>query len=211
MKSFGKIGLLLLCTVMIMVSCSGDDGEQGPQGPQGPAGVDGINGVDGQDGMDGQDGANGADGQDGVDGQDGIDGQDGVDGNANVQSFSIDISLIGGSTYTIDWPASINPDPKANSFLFYLKTGTGYYYVAPGALPFLQAGYSSVGFNTNQIFIRFYDNDTSYNFQAGYWVELIIIVTEVNTVGKQNPLAQLESAGIDTSDYHAVAAYFGLE
>ena len=42
--------LLMLLGIVLMLSCSTEDGEDGAIGPQGIAGVDGVDGADGQDG-----------------------------------------------------------------------------------------------------------------------------------------------------------------
>ncbi|PCE65734.1 collagen-like protein [Sediminicola luteus] len=83
MKITMKLGhaLLLVLSLVLMVSCEGDQGEIGPRGIQGEPGRDGVDGTNGVDGSDGQDGQDGVDGQNG---QDGENGEDGADGNANV-------------------------------------------------------------------------------------------------------------------------------
>lgn len=205
MKAIKLLYMAVLCFAMAIVSCSGEDGEQGLQGDQGPAGEQGIQGPKGEQGE------QGIPGEQGEQGEQGELGEPGEDGNANVTSFSIDVSGIGGDTFIIDLPEGIDTNPSQNALLFYLKNNQGAYVPIPGGIPFPKAGHCAISITATQVLITFFDNDASYGFAAGYWQELIIIATEVTNSGKQGYFKDLKNAGVDTSDYHAVAKYFGLE
>ncbi|MEO2050558.1 MAG: hypothetical protein ABGX00_02245 [Allomuricauda sp.] len=190
MKALKVVSLAMVCMAMVLVSCSGDDGEQGPQGPQGVAGVDGQNGVDGQD------------------------------GNANVQAFSVDVSEWEPlSKYPFDIP--ISAQERSNySFLFYLETMGGEIIISVPGQGLLSEYYSKVLYTNIEASpnaeISFYysSDDTNYVVPANTFGRILIIAIEIGTSSKNgdnNVMAELKSAGVDTADYHAVAAYFGLE
>lgn len=213
------MGLLLLCTAMVLVSCSGEDGEQGPQGPagiQGPQGPTGPQGPAGQDGAAGQDGM---DGQAGADGADGTDGQDGVDGNANVQQYKISLADWPGGAI-IEFSLPIDVQDRSNYAFFYYLNNSSWIFSVPGRM--LDGSYySSVWLTVDTIdpdgyiFFNNSADNAPYQVSAGTYNELIIVAVELNSMGAKvngdNLLNSLKTAGIDVNDYHAVAAYFGLE
>lgn len=176
----------MVCMAMVLVSCSGDDGEQGPQGPQGVAGVD---------------------------------GKDGVDGNANVKAFDLDISGFGdNSTLNFSLPIASEDLPKY-AFLFYIKkSATNVYFSMPGPFnnnnQYTKVYYDEDNGNAEVEFYNTSDN-TDYFVQLGEFSNLRTIAIEVMVQTSKgttvNLLDELKSAGVDTADYHAVAAYFGLE
>lgn len=223
MKNFVKMGMLLFCAVMVMISCSGDDGEQGPQGPagiqgeqgpQGPTGPQGEQGEPGPQGPAGQDGADGQDGVDGQDGADGADGQDGADGNANVAVYDISMNDFTGSIYDFVLPVAIEQIPNY-IFFFYLKRNSTYYTV-PG---YLNAGaqYMTLDFNESDATgkVRFFNSsdNSQVNVGLGFFDFFRIVAVEFTMGAKsgQTVIEEIKAAGVDTSDYHQVAAYFGLE
>lgn len=172
----------MVCMAMVLVSCSGDDGEQGPQGPQG---VPGVN------------------------------------GNANVQAFSVDVSdWEGGSTLIFNIPDQL--DKSKYSFLFYLETMVGgKVFPVPGAS--LEGGFSTTIFylakeedQFGDASILFFDSvdGTPFNMPPNVFSEVLIVAIEISTTAQNanaDALSELKAAVVDTSDYHAVAAYFGLD
>lgn len=131
MKNILKIGLTVFCTVWLLVSCSGSDGEQGPQGSKGEQGLAGINGIDGANGADGENGiscwdlnANGTgeaeedinqDGNfdaldcQGADGTNGTDGTNGVNGVNGINCWDLN------ANGTADAAEDINEDGNFNA------------------------------------------------------------------------------------------------
>ena len=193
MKTLKLVSMAMIAMAITLGSCSGEDGETGPQGPQGPQGVAGT---------------------------DGVDGQDGVDGNANVQAFSVDVSEWEPlSKYPFDIP--ISAQERSNySFLFYLETIGGEFIISVPGQGLLSEYYSKVLYTNieaspNAEISFYYSSDnTSYVVPANTFGRILIIAIEIGTSSKNgdgNVMAELKSAGVDTSDYHAVAAYFGLE
>ncbi len=174
----------MVCMAMVLVSCSGDDGEQGPQG---------VAGVDGKDGA------------------------DGVDGNANVFSVDFDLSSFEGNTFEFDMPVA-SEEIFNYAFFYYVKDNIiGNWYSVPGQLG-LEGSYTSLSINEASAlgYIYFFWNDnTPFDITAGQLSFFRIVGVEIGTLANKNGnadiMAELKSAGVDTSDYHAVAAYFGLE
>lgn len=185
MKKIGLTVMAVLCMATVLVSCSGEDGEQGPQGP---AGIDGV---------------------------------DGIDGNANVQALSVDVSdWEGGSTMVFNIPDNI--DKTKYAFLFYLESLNGeYIFPVPGAS-------IDGSFNTTLFYSPIQENGTfdaqisfinttdgmPFDMLPNFFGRVIIIAAEIATASKNGSsdlLSELKAAGVDRMDYHAVAAYFGLE
>ncbi|KAB5491019.1 MULTISPECIES: collagen-like protein [Flagellimonas] len=208
MKLVKLFSMAMICMAIVLVSCSGEDGEQGPEGPagaQGPAGADGADGIDGQNGTHGED------------------GMDGMDGNANVQAFDIDMSDWGGeSTFAFDLAISALERPNY-AFLFYLELtidNVSYTHAVPGKVPsnpvVTDVLYSNSDTSPNA-FISFTNlNGLPFVVPEGFYDRLIIIAAEITSVnGKASDIEslkdELKAAGVDTNDYNAVAAYFGLD
>ncbi|WP_127020097.1 hypothetical protein [Flagellimonas beolgyonensis] len=182
MKKIKFFALAMISMATLLVSCSGDDGEQGPQGPQG---VPGVN------------------------------------GNANVQAFSVDVSnWDGGSTLIFNIPDQL--DKSKFTFLFYLKTSVGgYVFPVPGAS--LEGGFNTTLFylaeeedQLGDASILFFDSvdGLPFNMPSNVFSEVLIVAIEIGTSAKNgnvNVLSELKAVGVNTSDYHAVAAYFGLD
>jgi len=185
MKALKVVSLAMVCMAMVLVSCSGDDGEQGPQGLQGEQGAPGIN------------------------------------GNANVQAFSVDVSdWAGGSTLIFNIPNQI--DKTKYTFLFYLESLNGeYVFPVPGAS--LDGSFNSTLFYSptaegefGDVQISFFSSTdgTAVNLPPNLFGRIIIIAIEISTTSKNgnaDVLDELKAAGVDTANYHAVAAYFGLD
>ncbi|MBW8243118.1 hypothetical protein K1F50_09930 [Muricauda oceani] len=216
--------MALLCMAMILVSCSGEDGEQGLQGEQGnsikgdpgPPGEDGIScwDLNGNGAGDTEEDVNNDGNFDALDCQ-GKDGINGEDGNANVRRFNISLEGYSGSTFNIPFPNEVTAEDIENSVFFFYILKDGGRYLVPGMGPggnfYVRAYYS------NSIFLQFQQvpEFNAYVMPEGFLGdELIVIVAETNLVGKNNQeslMSELKAAGVDTSDYHAVAEYFGLE
>lgn len=77
--NFKKIFTFLLLIVggLVLVGCTGPQGEKGPKGDQGIAGADGKDGEDGAQGAQGDQGAQGPKGDEGPKGEPGVKGEDG--------------------------------------------------------------------------------------------------------------------------------------
>lgn len=194
--------MAILCFMMVgLLSCSGEDGERGPQGSIGAKG------------MDGSEGSNGTNGEDGT---------DGVDGNANVFSFVIDMGeWAGGQVYPFQMPIDI-PDRANYTFLFYLEYIPNQFTVlhpVPGAalnVPFrVEVTYSNTEQSPGGV-LTFRDYQGAFfEMPPGFYLNLIIVAMEENPLAGKNGSTSLreglKAAGVDADDYHAVAAYFGLD
>lgn len=153
----------------------------------------------------------------GEDGAQGIPGTNGLDGNANLQRFDIDIDpLFDGSNLQFDTP--IDPQEIENyTLFFYLRTSSNVMYSIPGPLVgnFTYAR-TTYDLDTSSGAIVFYStsDDSLENVEAGSYTMLKIVAIESlsgSNKGKKNIVEELKAAGVDTSDYQAVADYFGLE
>lgn len=229
MKSIVLIGTVIVSMAVVLASCSGEDGEMGPQGEQGLSGLDGINGTDGADGTNGiscwdlngngigdpNEDINDDSNFDALDCQ-GNDGANGADGNANVQEYAIDIST--EANYTrLDLDLTTIVDTPANySFLYYIDHNSGLRYSLPGGLSG-NTHYARVYVDTqtNQLYVEFYrtSDNTLFVVPQGIYTQLIVVAIELTKTGKtsESIMSDLKSAGVDTSDYNAVADYFGLK
>ena len=177
----------MLAMSITLVSCSGEDGEQGIQGKQGDTGPTGPQGPQGEQ------------------------------GNANVFQAIYPIAD-DFSSHFIQESLPVNLEENPNySFLFYLRNSVGVVFSVPGPLT-ANDYYSRVFYNENDglFSINFYDyaDDSAYEIPAGEYTDIIVIAIEYNAAtfksSNTNMLTQLKEAGVDTSDYNQVAAYFGL-
>ena len=199
-----KSGLFML--ILIFASCT----KEGPQGPVGPSGIDGIDGTDGTNGVDGNDGTNGTNGTNGTDGE---------DGNANVVSFTFDITAASGTSHQLNnTTAAVYVEDGA--VLAYVRAADTWYQV-PNQRVFTN------GFSFIDIASEFVPNGNSYFFKlnflregaplvigAGELDELRLVLIGTNSSsGKSSDSAldKLYDAGIDLSDYHQVMEYYGLK
>jgi len=230
MKALKLVSMAMVCMAMVLVSCSGEDGEKGMQGEQGIPGVDGINGTDGADGINCWDlNGNGVpditidetnedinlDGVvDALDCQ-GTDGQNGVDGNANVQEHKFNLELFGNYIQLNFDLNDVVDDPNNYAYLYYIDHNSGLRYSIPGHLV-NNSHYARVhtNFDNGNLTINFYDlNDAEYEVPGGVYTSLVVVAIELSNTGKtsENIMSELKAAGVNTSDYNAVAEYFGLE
>ena len=129
-NTIAKVKLLVMALGAIFVmSCSADDSEDGVMGIQGPAGIDGV---DGTNGIDGEDGAMGIQGTAGTDGVDGTNGIDGEDGNANVRTFTFDLSTFSGNEIALPFSELTQDVLDNDAILIYIQRNKGQYYPIPG-------------------------------------------------------------------------------
>ncbi|OBR39394.1 hypothetical protein A9200_17465 [Maribacter hydrothermalis] len=232
--NFIKCAILIFAITITSCSKDGDigpigpQGEQGIQGDQGPAGEDGedgegigIPGPQGEQGPAGENGTDGTNGMDGTNGTDGTNGEDGEDGNANVATYTYDLSSESGSTIVVTAPVLTQEVIDNDLILGYLlKGGTTY---TPIPAPIYAFGLNdnsdiAVEINLNRYWMYFYEVGTE-NFKsvsAGQLDELKLVVIESNSTtsgksSKENMVSRLKSAGVDTNDYYAVMDYFGLD
>ncbi|MEP2278992.1 hypothetical protein [Maribacter sp.] len=231
------------CAILIftisLISCSkdgnigpigpqGEQGIQGEQGEQGPAGEDGeALGVPGPQGEQGETGATGPAGKDGTDGTngtngtDGTNGEDGEDGNANVATYTYDLSSESGATIPVTANALSQEVIDNDLILGYLSKDSSAYTPIPAPIYAFALGDNSdiaVEISLNRYWMFFYEVGTENlkSVTAGQLDELKLIVVKSNSTtsgksNKENTLANLQSAGIDTNDYYSVMDYYGLE
>lgn len=201
-KLFSRV--MLLCMAVAVTSCSGEDGERGPEGPVGAQGPVGATGADGADGMDGQDGTNG------------------IDGNANVQSFTINMEAWnGGLFFEFDMPVAAE-DRDNYAFLFYLEYIYDSQFVGRHSVPgssydgdfVVDVSYAMTGEEEGILLFKDFQG-VPYAVAPGTYLNLIIISIEISNLegknGTTDILSELKAKGVDTNDYDAVAAYFGLD
>ncbi len=192
-------------------------------------GTNGANGGDGNDGIDCWDTNGNGVNDDAEDinndnNFDGLDcqGEQGEQGNANVQVGHIDMSTFSGIIFGFnllddtDLDITIEELPNYVFFYYIEYADTEKYYNAPGRL-YLNVTYvrTDEGVKPGDILFLFYEtsDDGLYQVPIGEWNSLKIVALEISLGNKNGNevLAQLKAAGIDTDDYNAVMAYFGLE
>ena len=201
-----------MATAMAFFSCSGDDGTDGVDG------INGLNGADGIDGINGTDGINGADGVDGENGADGIDGENG----ANAQRIIIDVSSIpeGQTSIQAPVPQLTNEILQNNILIFYLEIfdeNIPSFFPIPGGIIPLDRQFNISGIIPGGVYISIsnYDgSDLSLGWVEGVFSNLHIILIETTVLQGKNQddvMANLKANGVDTSNYHDVMSYLGLE
>ncbi|RUA13794.1 MAG: hypothetical protein DSY83_10715 [Flavobacteriia bacterium] len=186
MKLVKLFSLAMLCMAIVLVSCSGEDGERGPTG------------------------------------QNGTNGVDGVDGNANVQSTKINMEAWnGGEFFEFDMPIPGQNRPNY-AFLFYLEYLYDGQFLARHSVPGAAIA-STFTADVNYVvtadeggIITFKDlQGADFAVPPGFYFNLIIISIEISNMqgknGTTDIMSELKSKGVDTDDYNAVAAYFGLD
>ncbi|KSA12439.1 collagen-like protein [Maribacter dokdonensis] len=199
----------------------GEQGIKGEQGEQGPAGEDGeALGVPGPQGEQGEQGETGPAGEDGTDGTNGTNGEDGEDGNANVDTYTYDLSSESGATITVNATALSQEVIDNDLILGYLLKNGNTYTPIPAPIYAFGLGDNSdiaVEISLNRYWMFFYEVGTENlkSVTAGQLDELKLIVIESNSTtsgksSKANTLSNLKSAGVDTNDYYAVMDYYGL-
>jgi hypothetical protein len=155
----------------------------------------------------------GEDGSDGMDGINGVDGQNGENGNANVTTYTFDISGEGGSFFSITFPELTGSVLQNDVVLTYLKRSNSRYYQAPG-----------ISFNHHievqqriaglDFFFYELGSNSSINVNVGQYLEVKAIIIKSTATGRsasfEDPLRELDDAGVDTSSYEEVCRYYGI-
>lgn len=207
---------------------AGPKGETGDTGPQGETGPTGPKGDTGDTGPQGETGPAGPQGEPGTNGSDGVNGEDGEDGNANVQSFTYDLSSVATSYYGFDIPEVTADVLREDAILTYLQ------FSEPRLLTFQLPSKILVGFGAGRslnsdvgvsyfvgrgsLFFREIGATSSLrdeDIRAGDLKKLRIIIiesssSETRKSAKQNIRQELKMAGIDIDNYEEVAQYYGL-
>lgn len=169
---------------------------------------------DPEDGIDGIDGIAGVAGTDGNDGEQGPAGED---GNANVRTFTFDISqTMTEFHFTLPFN-ELSQDVLDNDvILTYIQSASNLrYYPIPGIS------------DDNEFEVELYlENMTIYSYDrltgaslpitAGQFtlVKTIIIESFSTTTGKsadKDVLSEIKAAGININDYYEVADYYGID
>lgn len=183
MKALKLFSMAMLAMAITLVSCSGEDGEQGIQGKQGEQGEQ---------------------------------GPQGEQGNANVQAFSFDISDEADYTQLPFDVSDLLDDTTNYAYLYYIEYQDNIVISMPGNLGLGNGEYTTIANNvgSGDIVVQFFQSDdTGWNVPGGLFTDVTIIAVELSNTSKnsENIMSELKSAGVDTSDYNAVAAYFGLK
>lgn len=156
----------------------------------------------------------------GEQGAQGDPGEPGTDGNANVQRFDIAIpNSFTGPQFSFDIPIDPQELPNYAIFVYLVRivNGTTGVFPIPGDI----AGDDYANFiyveNTGEAFISILNrsDDSPENALApGTYSSVRIVAIEYSSGsknGNDSLMGELKAAGVDTNDYHAMAAYFGLE
>ncbi|MCK0159854.1 collagen-like protein [Allomuricauda sp. F6463D] len=195
-----KTSKVLFFTCMIIssliISCSGEDGEQGIKGKQGEQGIQGEKGPQGEVGQ---------------------------EGNANVKKLEWDLSLLpaGESSIEFNVPEFTAVALQNNSLIahmeFFNGVDTHFYVLLPGRLQTLNLNFG-IEYTEELLALRFYNADGTDGLWPqipnDYTVILHITMVEVNPdamAGKNSVAQDLKSVGIDIANYHEVMQYYGLE
>lgn len=218
----------LMTLAILFVSCDKDsiEGPIGPQGPQGEQGIQGPAGPQGPAGEDGEalgvPGPQGEQGPAGPQGPTGANGADGADGNANVTTYTFDMSSKSGNSIPINISALTQDVVDNDLIIGYLRNSqSNTYYAIPASVwPNGTGGYYDVAVDiaVGKFWVHFYQVGTQ-TFNPISSVELgdlKVVVAESNSTiaGKskrQSLREELKTNGVDINDYRAVMDYFGLE
>lgn len=152
-------------------------------------------------------------------GQDGINGTDGQDGNANVRTFSYDLTNFSGDSHDQRIPELTQEVLDNDVILGYLKSSRVYYPIPTTTILLVgQEVDVNVEVIPNFYGIEFHDSETTNNriLPKGTLssLKIVIIKSSSNTAGKtaiMGVLSKLKTEGIDINDYYAVMDYFGLD
>lgn len=198
MKIVKLFSMAMICMAIVLVSCSGEDGERGPEGAQGAQGPAGVDGIDGQNGT------------------------NGIDGNANVQSYTVNMDAWnGGLFFEFDMPVATE-DRDNYAFLFYLEYIYDSQFVGRHSVPgssydgdfVVDVSYAMTGEEEGILLFKDFQG-VPYAVAPGTYLNLIIFSIEMSNLegknGTMDIMSELKAAGVDTNDYNAVVAYFGLD
>ncbi len=207
----------LFALALTVTSCE----KEGIQGPAGPAGQQGVAGPAGPAGEDGEDGE--ALGVPGPQGEQGEQGTAGADGNANVRTFTFDLSGIGESSSIPNSLSALTQDVIDNDLIVaYLQNSQSntYYAIPAGVWPNGTGGFYSVQSDIaiGKFWLHFYQvGAQSLNPILGVelgTLKIVIAESSSTTSGKsskQSLQSKMKSDGVDINDYYAVMDYFGLD
>ncbi len=162
-------------------------------------------------------GEEGAIGPAGIDGINGIDGTDGQDGNANVNTYTYDLSTMTGSIWQINAPQLTQDVLDNDGILCYVRR-SNIYYPVPGT-----AFNDEIKVNLvlNASWLYFYNRMSGANITPTVGTydlfKLVIIESSSTSSGRtsysptQRIQNELENAGVDINNYEDVMDYYGLE
>jgi len=182
----------------LMVSCSGEDGEQGVQGDPGEQGIQGEQGPQGEQ------------------------GEPGEHGNANVQKLSWDLSQTPAGESEIDFIVpEFTPEVLQNHTLIahleFSDDTDAFYFLLPGRVLVLGQDVG-IYYAEEALLLSLYNADGTPgdwpDLPEGVSVTLHITMVEINTdatAGKNSVADDLKKAGVDIANYHEVMKYYGLE
>ena len=219
----------ILCMALTLGACSngedGTDGLSGKNGDQGAAGVNGVscwdlngNGIGDSIEDANQDGNFDALDCQGEQGEQGNQGGQGATGNANDEEHADNHDDLSDYTFhTLDLNDIVD-EPANYAYLFYLVYVIDpdvYRIPIPGNLSHIPAEAGVIiNWDTGEFLVQFrnVDNGQQFTIPGSPFPELIVVAIEHNNTSKnsENVMAELKAAGVDTNDYNAVAAYFGL-
>ncbi|MBS9461112.1 hypothetical protein KIM67_01725 [Flagellimonas sp. 389] len=209
MKTIKLMNMALLCTALTLGACSnGEDGTDGLPGADGVSCWD----LNGNGTGDAEEDVNDDGNFDALDCQ----GEQGVAGNANVQAFTYNLDVNDDySSLVLDLNIFL-AEPENYGYLFYIEHKDGLRYIMPGYLS-NNSVYTRIFFdfeNNNNFEVRFHktSDNSSTVIPGGQYTKVIVVAVELNNASKnsESVMAELKTARVDTSDYNAVANYFGL-
>ncbi|MFD2915519.1 hypothetical protein [Psychroserpens luteus] len=155
----------------------------------------------------------GTDGIDGINGSQGEQGEAGQDGNANVQTFTFDVSAINSTNFSINFPELTQDVIENDAILTYIARESTYFTI-PG-ISFNDM--MEVELQPSDLDIFFYDRitgSTTTPVVGLYDLVKVIIIESSNTNRMNEPndiYSQLENANVDINNYHEVCNYFGIK
>ena len=175
--------------LFLSMSITSCNGDDGATGPEGPAGADGTNGTDGQD------------------------------GNANVQTYTFDVSAENGHRWEINTPQLTDDVLDNDGILTYLRNSFGTYYLVPGTSETYEI---KTFFDTSLTSFLFYNRTTAADLTptvGTFNLLKLVIIESSNTTAargantltpKERIQNELENAGVDINNYYAVCQYYGI-
>lgn len=161
------------------------------------------------------DGEDGAIGPAGPQGEQGTGGENGINGNANVQSFTYDLTAVSGSFYDQSIP-EITQDVIDNDLVlgFLQLDGSTRLYPLPNT-NLTPLGIDVRTFVNFEVYsMDFYRRNESTVFPtvAGQLNQLkVLIIESTNRSSTQSILSDLKAKGVDTNNYNAIMKYFNKE
>lgn len=158
--------------------------------------------------------------EDGEKGEQGVAGQDGLDGNANVKTYTYDISSLNSSPFTVDIPELTVSTLENDVVLTYVERtdtniGTTFFQVPGVSVSHL----IEVELFPETINMYFYDRFSSNSLtpDLGTYGSLKVIIIESNVTNSNRDaknsdiISKLKKAGVDIENYRSVYDYFNLD